>query len=133
MPSAVPNGHPGRIRGRDVPFAARHGWASARVRDAVRGSAVSTWPRRREREATKKRLAPDGSCRLNSRAVWAWAGQGGQGEVRLAGRRGRSKKAANGWLALIQTETRARHEQLQTGPGSHGSRGGLPVSDQPQA
>lgn len=52
--------------------------------------------------------------------------------MRLVGRRGLSKKAANGWLALIQTETRARHEQQQIGPGSHGSSGGLPVSDQPR-
>jgi hypothetical protein len=38
----------------------RHRWASARVRDAVRGSAVSTWPRRRKREATTKRQAHAG-------------------------------------------------------------------------
>lgn len=52
--------------------------------------------------------------------------------MRLVGRRGYSKKAANGWLALIQTETRARHEQAPNRPGSHGSGGGLPVSDQYQ-
>lgn len=115
---------PGRIRGRVRASCWRHGWASARVRDAIWGSAVSTWPRRREREATKKRLAHAGSpgkglimqveieCRLG-----------------LVGCRGQSKKTANGWLALIQTETRARHKQQQTGPGSHGSSGGLPVSD----
>lgn len=61
MSSAVPNGHPGRIRGRVRPSRWRHGWASARVRDAIWGSAVSTWPRRREREATKKRQAHAGS------------------------------------------------------------------------
>lgn len=31
------------------------------MRDAIRGSAVSTWPRRRKREATKKRLANAGT------------------------------------------------------------------------
>lgn len=62
MSSTVPNGHPGRIRGRGRPSClAGMVWASARVRDAVRGCAVSTWPRRREREATKKRLAHAGS------------------------------------------------------------------------
>jgi hypothetical protein len=35
----------------------RHGCTSARVRDAERGSAVSTWPRRRKREATETRQA----------------------------------------------------------------------------
>lgn len=102
----------------------RRGWASARVRDAVRGSAVSTWPRRREREATTKRRGPRrepgqgsgdaGRIREVSGPVSGRGGQQRHGGARLVGRR---ETAANGWLALIQTETRARHEPQQTGPG----------------
>lgn len=120
----------------------RRGWASARVRDAVRGRAVSTWPRRRKREATTKRRGPRrepgqgsgdaGRIREVSGPVSGRGGQDEHGDARLVGRRGQSEEAANGWLALIQTETRARHEQQQTGPGSHGSSGGLAVSDQPR-
>lgn len=48
--SCLLGGMDGRARGR----------AGARVRDAIRGSAVSTWPRLGEREATTKRPGPPG-------------------------------------------------------------------------
>lgn len=59
----------------------RDGWASARVRDAVRGSAVSRWPRRRKREATERRQAHAGNAHQPSTALHTV----GEGRKRLAG------------------------------------------------